>query len=73
MLPRMVALGVTVALLGTCACTRDVVRAIAVGCRDTGRDTTGHPGAFADDTPRVAGAGSPARCKQFDRGDSGNA
>ena len=67
LLPAFLVSGV---IFGRRVCSRDVVRATVVGCRDTGHDTTDHPGAFADDSLPVAGAGSPARYKQPDPGES---
>ena len=70
---RVAAFWVIGVIFGTRACSRDVVRATVVGYRDTGHHTTDHPGASADDTLPVAGAGSPVRCKQPDPGDNGSA
>jgi len=64
---------VTGALLGTCACSRDVARATAVGYHNTGHDTTNHPGASADDMLLAVGADSQARCKPLALGDSESA
>jgi hypothetical protein len=56
---------------GTFACSPDVVRATAAGYRGTEHDMTDHPGAFDDDMPPAAGAGSPAGCRPPDLDNNG--